>query len=60
MLLDREPRTKGFGNGRLARNLFEAALERQAGRVVAVDNPTDEDLCRLTDADIGTGDQVLP
>jgi hypothetical protein len=53
-LLDAEPRGKGFGNGRLARNLFEAALERQAGRVVALENPTDDDLCELTDADIGT------
>ena len=51
-LFDTEPRTKGFGNGRLARNLFEAALERQAGRVVAIDNPTTDDLCQLTDEDV--------
>ena len=46
------PRTKGFGNGRMARNLFEAALERQAGRLADLANPTDDDLCQLTDADI--------
>ena len=27
--LDAEPRGKGFGNGRLARNLFEAAVGRK-------------------------------
>ena len=53
-LFEAEPRGKGFGNGRLARNLFEAALERQAGRVVDLENPTDNDLCELTAADIGT------
>jgi Cdc6-like AAA superfamily ATPase len=52
-VFDAEPRTKGFGNGRMARNLFEAALERQAGRVVAIANPTEDDLCQLTAEDIG-------
>ena len=47
-----EPRTKGFGNGRMARNLFEAALERQAGRIVALASPSADDLCQLTEADI--------
>ncbi len=51
-VFEQEPRTKGFGNGRLARNLFEAALERQAGRLVALEDPTSEDLCQLTDADV--------
>ncbi len=46
------PRDKGFGNGRLARNLFEDAVARQAGRVVAIAEPTDEDLTTLTAADI--------
>ena len=32
--LDAQPRIKGFGNGRLARNLFEAAVTRQAERLV--------------------------
>jgi SpoVK/Ycf46/Vps4 family AAA+-type ATPase len=50
--LDAQPRIKGFGNGRLARNLFEAAVTRQAERLVAVTAPTDEQLCTLTEADV--------
>ncbi len=46
------PRDKGFGNGRLARNLFEDAVARQAGRVVELTEPTDEQLTTLTGADI--------
>ncbi|MEZ5138854.1 MAG: AAA family ATPase [Acidimicrobiales bacterium] len=46
------PRDKGFGNGRLARNLFEDAVARQASRVVAIDEPTDEQLTTLTGEDI--------
>ena len=44
---DAEPRAKGFGNGRLARNLFEAAVGRQASRIVSLPNPTDDELCSL-------------
>lgn len=55
-LFDGEPRAKGFGNGRLARNLFEAALERQAGRIVALANPTDDELSELSDTDIASLD----
>jgi Holliday junction resolvasome RuvABC ATP-dependent DNA helicase subunit len=51
-VFDTEPRTKGFGNGRMVRNLFEAALERQAGRLADLAEPTEDDLCQLTDADI--------
>ena len=46
------PRDKGFGNGRLARNLFEDAVARHAGRVVDLEDPTDEDLSTLTGDDI--------
>jgi SpoVK/Ycf46/Vps4 family AAA+-type ATPase len=46
------PRDKGFGNGRLARNLFEDAVTRQANRVVHIDDPTDEQLTTLTADDI--------
>lgn len=53
-LLDSQPRAKGFGNGRLARNLFEAALGHQAGRIVAMTEPTDDDLCQLTADDVGS------
>jgi hypothetical protein len=50
--LDAIPRAKGFGNGRLARNLFEEAVARQASRIVTVANPSDEQLITLTAADI--------
>ena len=43
---------KGFGNGRLARNLFEAAVARQASRIVTVKDPTDAELCALTPHDV--------
>jgi hypothetical protein len=49
-----QPRDKGFGNGRLARNLFEAAVARQASRIVTVQAPSDAELCALTGADIGS------
>jgi SpoVK/Ycf46/Vps4 family AAA+-type ATPase len=49
---DSVPRDKGFGNGRLARNLFEDAVARQAGRIVALTDPTDEQLTTLTAADV--------
>jgi len=45
-------RERGFGNGRLARNLFEDAVARQASRLVKLDNPTDEQLVTLTADDI--------
>jgi hypothetical protein len=47
-----QPRTRGFGNGRLARNLFEEAVARQASRLVALEHPTDEQLLTLTADDI--------
>lgn len=56
--LDAAPRDRGFGNGRTARNLFEHAVAAQATRLVAIDEPTDEQLTTLTAEDIpapGTG-----
>jgi len=47
-----EPRGRGFGNGRLARNLFEAAVAHQASRLVEVDDPSDHDLVVLLPDDI--------
>jgi len=41
-----------FGNGRLARNLFEDCVARQANRIVAVEKPTDEQLVTLVAADV--------
>lgn len=47
-----EPRGLGFGNGRLARNLFEAAVAAHASRVVDLPDVTDAQLVELTAADI--------
>ncbi len=41
-----------FGNARLARNRFEAAITRQASRVVELADPTDSELTTLEPADI--------
>lgn len=49
---DAQPRDRGFGNGRVARNLFEASVARQASRLVEVTEPTDEQLVTLTVADV--------
>ena len=57
--LDAQPRTKGFGNGRLARNLFESAVARQATRIVRVQDPTDEQLVTLTVDDIPPPNESL-
>jgi hypothetical protein len=50
--LGAQPRDRGFGNGRLARNLFEAAVTNQASRLVALDHHTDDQLTTLTAEDI--------
>ena len=52
-LLDACPRDKGFGNARHARNLFEAAVGRHAGRVVDIKDPTDAHLTDLAPEDLG-------
>jgi hypothetical protein len=50
---DAQERDKGFGNGRVARNLFEAAVARHASRVVDIEgSPTDEQLTTLEAADV--------
>ena len=51
-VLDAVPRTKGFGNARVARNLFEATVNRHASRVRRLEEHTDEDLTTLTAADV--------
>ena len=43
-----------FGNGRFVRNLFEAAVERQATRLASQQNLTKEELMTLTLADLDT------
>jgi hypothetical protein len=47
-----QPRDRGFGNGRMARNLFEAAVANQATRLADVAQPSDEQLTTLTAADV--------
>jgi hypothetical protein len=59
-VFDAEPHSKGFGNGRLARNLFEAAMGRQATRIVELTNPSDADLCRLTREDVADHSTLGP
>jgi hypothetical protein len=50
--LSARPRGRGFGNARLVRNVFEAAIARQASRLVAVGDPSDEDLVTLHEQDV--------
>ena len=63
-VLDAEPRTKGFGNGRFARNLFEASVARQAARIVAGrtngTEPTADSLATLTGPDLSDPDPSAP
>ncbi len=51
-----EPRTRGFGNARFVRNLFETAVAHQAQRVAPLSDPFDEQLTTLTAADIAAVD----
>ncbi|MFE1782795.1 right-handed parallel beta-helix repeat-containing protein [Streptomyces sp. NPDC059506] len=46
------PRGASFGNGRTARQTFEAMLERHAGRVAQLPDPTTEDLQLLYPEDL--------
>jgi hypothetical protein len=47
-----QPRGPSFGNGRLARTLFEACVTRQASRLVELDAPTDSELVTLAASDV--------
>ena len=51
-ILAEQSRDKGFGNARFIRNLFERAVSNQAGRIVGVDKPTDDDLTTLEATDV--------
>jgi Holliday junction resolvasome RuvABC ATP-dependent DNA helicase subunit len=47
------PRAKGFGNGRLSRNLFENAVSRQANRLATAATPVSrEDLLKFLPVDV--------
>jgi hypothetical protein len=51
-----EPRSRGFGNARFVRNLFETAVANQALRVAPLNDPSDEQLTTLIAADIAAVD----
>ncbi len=51
-----EPRTRGFGNARYVRNLFETAVAHQAVRLAPLTDPSDEQLTTLTSDDIAPVD----
>jgi Cdc6-like AAA superfamily ATPase len=51
-ILAAQTRDKGFGNARFVRNLFERAVSNQAGRIVTIDKPTDDQLTTLEAADV--------
>ena len=53
------PRNRDFGNGRLMRNIFEAAIGRQASRIVAT-NCTDLTKLTLADLDLQTTEIPQP
>ncbi|MDZ4842850.1 MAG: AAA family ATPase [Hyphomicrobium aestuarii] len=44
-----------FGNGRLVRNMFEQAIERQATRLARKETLSDEQLATLEEEDLGDG-----
>jgi Cdc6-like AAA superfamily ATPase len=54
-ILATAPRDKGFGNARFIRNLFEAAVSNQASRLVAADEPSEEQLTTLVADDLAAG-----
>jgi AAA+ superfamily predicted ATPase len=51
-IFEAEPRGRGFGNARLARNLFERAVNRHALRLAEVEAPNKQQLTTLTAADV--------
>lgn len=58
-LLAEEPQGQGFGNGRFARNLFEAAVAAQALRLQALESPTDAELRLLSVEDWSAAARAL-
>ena len=55
-MIEDEPRTRGFGNARFVRNLFETAVAHQAMRLAPLTDPSDEQLTTLTSSDIAPVD----
>jgi AAA+ superfamily predicted ATPase len=58
--LDAQPRGPSFGNARLVRNLFEAAIELHATRIVDREHATKEELSTLLPEDIPEPGAELP
>jgi hypothetical protein len=54
------PRGLGFGNARLVRNLFEAAVARHATRLAGITNVSDDDLVTLDDRDVAAAVHDVP
>ncbi|MET9914410.1 right-handed parallel beta-helix repeat-containing protein [Streptomyces sp. NPDC006476] len=48
------PKTATFGNGRVARQVFESMINNQATRLASLPPSDDSDLNRLTEADLAT------
>lgn len=55
-MIGAEPRTRGFGNARFVRNLFETAVAHQAMRLAPLTDPSNEELATLTADDIAPVD----
>lgn len=55
-ILATTPRGEGFGNGRFARNILEAAIGRHAWRLRDVASPTTEQLRELVPEDLSDAD----
>ncbi|MGW6281458.1 right-handed parallel beta-helix repeat-containing protein [Kribbella sp. NPDC055071] len=53
-LFEQLPRGEGFGNGRSARQIFQAMTERQAHRLAELTTPTPAQLVSLESADLPT------
>lgn len=54
-----EKRSPTFGNARVARNLFEEIIERQANRIVSVAPLTEEVLMTITEEDIPSVNETV-
>ncbi|MEU6537077.1 right-handed parallel beta-helix repeat-containing protein [Streptomyces sp. NPDC047000] len=50
---ERMPKDAAFGNGRAARQVFEQMVDRQASRLAALADMTEQDLQRLLPEDVG-------
>ncbi len=55
-MIGAEPRTRGFGNARYVRNLFETAIAHQAMRIAPMSDPSNEQLATLVADDIAPVD----